>query len=200
MTNLMRVNVTLAGWEGAPGINTLYFSQGSLSNVDSAMAQIIGDELHTGFTSCRGAWRPSLEATIEPECPIIDVASGNIIDVAIMDDPPEVIASNATAGQMSTAVCAVVNFKSSEYRNGRLVRGRMFWGPLSGSQLLSTGMIDPSGAAAIEGAFTAVSSGLGPRLAIYSRPGVSNDGVGAWADVTNVSVARKPGILTSRRD
>lgn len=199
MTNLMRISVTQIGWEGGPGIAHWYFSQGTLSVVDAETAQIAADELRGMYYGVRGCWRPGITFTVEPDVPIIDVASGDIVDIVTMATPPASFTVDAGSGTeaFSTAIC--VQHLSDQFRAGRLVKGRKFFSPLSNENLDTGGNISATVASGIVAAHAAMISGVGPRLAVYSRPTPKNSMTGDWADVVTVKVSTKPAVLQSRR-
>lgn len=200
MTDIARVVINLSGFAGAPGVNVLHFSQGSLSSWNTAAITGVAEDVTGILFACKSFYAPGLEMQVRPEVDIIDVASGEIIDQFVPDDPFGPVFSDATDGAESRATQAIVRLRGDKWVNGRLIQGRMFMGPLAGSILDDDGNIPTNTRDDIQDAFVAITSGLGARLAIYSRPNPTLSKAGDYSDAVAVLVNQKPGVLRSRRD
>lgn len=199
MTILARVTVNLTGWSGAPGVNVLHFSQGSTTWSNEAIYSMC-DEIVGMHETLKSWWVPGVQAQLRPEVDMIDSETGNITDQITPSPTFGAITSSGTGGQENRATQALFRFKGDRWKNGRRFAGRMFFGPLSSSVLGSDGLLTAGSIDDGQDAFTAMISGLGTRLAIYSRPNSATNTPGDWADVTSVQVAPTPAVLRSRRD
>lgn len=201
MAEIYRTRIALTGWEGAPGLNTLHWSKGTLvarpgpSDVAAFHAEIAA-AWTVGKGYCCDGWSMEVEPTVD----IIDVDSGNITGV-ITSSAAAPTATQGTAVISKVARNTVLNiaYSTDIWNAGRRLRGRTFFGPLNQEALGEDGQILQSCVDAMEDAFVAITSGIGPRLAVYSRPSGGPD-AGFYGDVVQVSVRRKPGSLVSRRD
>lgn len=200
MTNLARVFVGLTGWDGSPGVNVLHFSQGTNPSWDQDTIQTMCDEVVGIYESLRGSFAPGVVSLIRPEVDIIDVASGEIVDQIAASPAFGGITSTGTGGSVSRATQMLIRFKTDKWVGGRLIRGRMFLGPVTSQMIDAQGRIAAGYLTSVPDAFTACTSGIGTRLAVYRRPNKATGVVGDWGDVVSVSVAPKPGVLRSRRD
>lgn len=200
MTDLARVRIALTGWDGAPGVITEHYSQGSLGGWDEGAIQDLVDEVHDRYSVQSDTFAPPVYATVDPSVGIFDVATGDLVDVIVAPEPPAPVGSSGSGGDLSRATMAGVRLLTSDFRNGRRVQGRLFWGPICSDMFTAGGTIKDEKRASLVGAFAASISGLGPRLAVWSRPRSGGTIPGDWADVTTVQVASKPFVLRSRRD
>lgn len=200
MTNLARVRVGLTGWEGAPGVNTLTFSEGTGVGWEDNIIDAMLTEVHTAFSGFKGSMAQGVTCTVSPEVAIFDAANGQIVDVKVStaDLPP--ISNTQSVGSAPTAVAANITLMTDRFINGRRLRGRLYISPLAPSALTSHGNITGPAQENFEDAFVAMTSGVGTRLAVYHRPTAALATDGAYGDVFAVRVPAKPATLRSRRD
>lgn len=200
MPTLARVVINLTGWNGAPGVNVLHFSGGSTSDWTSEVVLAMCDEVVQMTDDLKEWWAPGITMQLRPDVDIIDVATGDIVDQVAPSPAFGPISSTGASGQESRATQAVVRFKGDRWVRGRRIQGRMFLGPLNSAIMASDGTIADENLPSIPDAFEAMISGLGTRLAVYSRPNPGLARAGDYADVTSVSCSKTPGILSKRRD
>ena len=200
MTLLARAIIRTTGFAGAPGINVWHFSEGTSGG--GAWSQAVVDDLYTELGNICSAFKnigaPGSSRTVDPELGIIDSATGQLVDAKTPSSAPANYPTPSNEpGDLPRAVAALARFQTDRFINGRRLKGRAFVGPLSGSSMDAQGLCNPTTLAVIEDAFDAVTSGLGPRLAVYHRPkgGAAN---GAWGDVISVQVRTTPSYLNSR--
>jgi len=201
MPQIYRTRIALSGWEGAPGLNTLYWSGGTLTGTPSssqvaAYHEEIGDAWATIGGYCCDSWTYLVETTVD----IIDVESGNIIGIIESDESaPTWSQGTGTISKVARNTVLNIAYGTDVWNNGRRLRGRTFFGPLNAEALGEDGQILSSCVSAVEDALVAITSGVGPRLAVYSRPKAPTN-EGFYGDVVSVLCRSKPGSLTSRRD
>jgi hypothetical protein len=200
MTLLARVYIDLDGYPGAPGLNVLHFSQGSTSSWSDTVVDGLHDEVQRMLEACRFYWAPGVLATIRSYSDIFEHADGQIVDQVSPPTAYPTVVSTGTNGQESRATQALIRFRGDRWVNGRRVQGRMFFGPANGALCDSQGYINEDARATFEDAFVAMTTGVGPRLAVWSRPNPAKNRGGEWTDVTSVTVAPKPAVLRKRRD
>lgn len=200
MTLLYKWIVEYSGWSGGPGVNVLYMTEGSIPGDTQNAAQQMYDELHGAYSAHVGLWRPDVKVIVGRECAILEHSTGKIVNVQAVAQPKADIVSTGIGGGESPATMALARFVTDRWLNGRRLKGRSFLGPINASALDANGRMKQVLASTIEDSYTSMTSGVGVRLAVYSRPSPANSMVGNYADVVTVAVDQKAAILRSRRD
>lgn len=200
MTDLARVRIALSGWPGGPGVITEHYSQGSLTGWDATAIEGLVEEVAARYDAQSSAFTTAVTLQVEASVGIFDSATGDLVDVIVSPTTPDPVDADGTNSALSRASQIGVRLLTSDFRNGRRVQGRLFWGPADGSMFDTDGTIKAAERASIAASFAASISGLGPRLAVWSRPSSPSATDGNWADVTTVVVATNPFVLRSRRD
>lgn len=207
MTLLARAIIRTDGFEGAPGINVLHFSEGTGGGGGWSQAVVDGlyGELDGLAAALKNIGAPGTTRIVLDELAIIDHASGQTVDVRTptMPSVAYVTASNEP-GDLPRATAALVRFSTDRFINGRRLKGRMFAGPMSGQHVNDQGNFNGTVTGVLNDAFVAMTSGVGVRLAVYRRPIPADPANGTparsgdWGDVTVVQTAEKPSYLRSR--
>lgn len=201
MTEIARARVSLTWDNGGPGVNTFHFTKGTLVGDDwEDVGETFFEELAGVYVTLADYMISTLTWAIEPTFDILDVESGDITGVATAggDFHTGAGASSATKNSRATQIC--VNYATDIWQDGRRLRGRTFFGPIDTNAMQTDGTIGSADQTAIRNSFTAITSGVGPRLAVYHRPGPSPASVGYLGDVVQATVKTLPAILRSRRD
>jgi len=201
MAEIARMRVALTWDNGGPGVNTFHFTKGTLIGSDwEDVGEVFYEELGDLYVLMQTYLINSLTWALEPVFDILDVDTGNITGVATAGGDPISGSGTSTANANSRATMICANYGTDVWANGRRLRGRTFFGPIPYNAINTSGQIGSSDRAAIENGYVALTSGVGPRLAVYSRPGPAPSSTGFYGDVTSVRVKTTPGILRSRRD
>jgi hypothetical protein len=200
MTALGKLNVVYSGWNGGPGVNTLYFSAGTVGAWDDTVVQQTYDEVHALYSAIAGVFRTGMFIDVAQELQIIDSVTGDLTDIKAVPETDAQIPSTGGESTTATSSMIVVRFTTSKFLYGRQLKGRAFMGPLNRNQFTADGSITTGAREAIDDAFVAITSGLGPRLAVFKRPDPAKDRPGDYADVVSATAQPKPGVLRSRRD
>jgi hypothetical protein len=201
MAELARCRVELSWDSGGPGVNTFYWSKGSMIG-DSwyDVMDVALEELQVTYEGLAPIIADTAHWAISPDFDIIDVESGNIIDQDSLTREMGGGTGSATATGVSRAQQAYFRFKTDNFTDGYRLAGGTFIGPIA-SGMDENGKFGSAARLEYEDAWTAPTSGLGPRLAVYHRPvttGVPSDGY--YGDVVQVRMKDVPGTLRSRRD
>lgn len=203
MANVYTVRVELTGWVGAPGINTWRFSSGGIDPLTSLSN--IGEAFLTDIRAVYDALRlyvvEGWQANPLPVVTRHDEVTGELQETAGMTLTgwPVTGLGDAAGSHESRATQLVASYTTDQIRNGRVLRGRSFLGPVSSVAIDEDGQIPSSVRTDLLGAFGAVTSGLGPRLGVWGQPGLMA-GAGKYGDVQEVLISGRPGSLRSRRD
>jgi hypothetical protein len=175
------------------------FSPGTVSWDVESVEDLLA-EVSTAYSDLTGYWRPGVVATLEPSVSIIDSTSGGLVDIITAATVPAPIESDGVGGTTSFASMITVALITSGIRNNRLVQGRHFFGPIATNTLTSGGVINSAVAAQFPTSYSGMISGIGPRLAVWSRPSSLTANDGSYEDVTTVVARTSVGVLRSRRD
>ena len=121
-----RVTARWDGFPGAPGYTSFYFED--LTAVEGA--NLARTRVRAFFSDVGGYLAPNMTITVDPSVEGIDEATGQITQ--FLEDPTEVVpVKTSSTGTYAGPAGAVINWRTTTLRNGRLVRGRTFLVPLS---------------------------------------------------------------------
>lgn len=201
MATIARTRVEIRYDKGGPGVNTWYWSAGTalLGDLQTAITQA-----HTEIAACYSAlaaYVPSgVTNVVIGVADAVDVASGEIIGLVIDPDGDRIVAGTGTSSQASRGTQVCVNLYTDKWIRGRRLRGRHFRGPVAGGVVGNDGQISSATQAVFEDAYDAITQGVGPRLAVYSRPNLALSRPGEYGDVVQMRTMDRPANLSSRRD
>lgn len=198
MSELIRMRVALNWPAGGPGVNTYYFSMGVPPLVPDAAAADAVDELDAIFTSFNTSFVTGLEWAVESAYDVVDVVTGNIVNQGVVPGSMPTGAGTNAINTTSRAQQIRLTFYTDKFYDGRRLRGGTFIGPVGGGTLNADGHVPVGTGLNWASKFDAVTTGLGVRLAVYSRPTPLHEG--RYGDVVNVRVPPVLGTLRSRRD
>lgn len=194
----MRARCELTGFVGAPGLNTWFF-------LNSSLTQSVADGISGGlklFYEELAANR-TLQCTVQAPVDVaeLDPASGQTIGFAVPADTSWEVAQPTGGSSVSRATQLKLRLLTGQFQNGRQVRGGVFIGPVDGGVLDLAGQVRSTSRQEVVTAAQNLVGNLnlvGVELAVYSRPTPSRAGSGFVA--SSVDVAPQPAVLKSRRD
>jgi hypothetical protein len=201
MTSLAKFVVQMSGWEGGPGVNVLTFSSGTLTPPwTSTDVQTVYDEIHTMYDDNKNLYAPNVDIEVLPQATIFESTTGDITNVITVPTPDDIISSTGTSGDTSRGQCICAAYYTDVWVGGKRLRGRSFFGPIARELMTPAGLVGTGAVAQIQDKLVAMTSGVGPRLAVYHRPtgGASTDGY--YGDVVTVIARGRPSNLRSRQD
>lgn len=214
MTQMYRVKLKWTGFAGGPGYSVFHFRNFGTGDPENGLTQ-------EGASAAAGRVRnfadnidnllpPTVTLTVDPEVEIVEDTNGNLLDVYQIDPGTPIVGTGTNVNGYAAAVGAVINWKTSQVRRNRRIRGRTFIVPLSQGCYEQNGSLNNSALSALTTAATtlAASTATEPELGVYARPTrtKNSDGTvtetpdGEWATVRTVSVPDMGAILRSRRD
>lgn len=199
MAQMAKVTIDWTGFPGGPGFTNFYFRDFSGSG---AIDQAIVDAAVTKTDALLNAVAPSIpsgvtcgvSATVEA----IEETTGEL--QAFWTGTPE--AAAAGTGTSSYAAPVGMNFSwyTSTVKNGRRIRGRSFFVPLSTVAFDSDGTLTAARMTTFNTAAAAfIGTGTAADLGVWSRPTAAAPTSGEWALVTSFRVPDQAAVLTSRR-
>lgn len=204
MAEIGQLVFNLTGWNGAPGANVFAISPNqAFPDWPQRFAQA-ASELRTVYAALAQNTPQGWTAVASGIGRVLDDASGELLGVGAYDVPDPVTSPvTATEGRNSRATQIVASYRTQDIHRGRLIRGRTYLGPVIPAAFANDGTILQSLRNDLEAAYGGLLTGLGPLLAVWSRPGRDATGQtypGSYGDVTEVTVSAQPGVLRSRRD
>jgi len=199
MTDMAQSRLTYTWPNGGPGVTTFYWTSGIPAGpIDATMVTEFHQEVINALAVLTLNFAGDVAIAFEPDVNIIDPATGNVTDVVTQDGNPGTTGGTGAGTGISRGEQVVVNLVTDNFTAGKRLRGRHFLGPISAGVLDSGGQVPNAKAFAFEDAYDAITSGVGPRLAVWHRPNLA--GPGYYGDVVAVKASRRPGLLRSRRD
>lgn len=198
MAAISRFRVQLGGWPGAPGLNTFHALAPSEAVPTQAAVNDFSSQLQSMYDDLRGNLLQGFTATIDPIVDTFDVESGDLLARKAVTTSWTVNGGDAVSAT-SRATQAKFQYNTDSIRGNRVVRGGIFFGPLTDNALSTTGGTPTT---TFQNLVRTAHDGLLDiagfmRLAVYSRP---RDGEsGGYGYVQSVSVMRVPAVLRGRR-
>lgn len=201
MAEILRMRVELDWDQGAPGVNTFHISAGVPSPLDwtNTLDQAVV-EIGDLYRSLDGLMNPIVDWLVSPIADVINVETGNIVDQISSGAAVQAGGGTGSGQNMPRSQQIYFRYLTDLFQNGRRLAGGIYLGPIGTSEIGNNGQLTPAQATAYEGYFAALTSGVGPRLAVYHRPATAAGADGYYADVMRVRCKRSPAILSSRRD
>jgi hypothetical protein len=183
----------------------MHFSAGSDILGEQHVVDSAYEAMRTMYGDLAGYLAPNIGVTVDPTASVIDVATGELTGIVNVSDPGETVTSISTASSTPRGVAALVRLSTDIFRNGRRLQGRVFFGPYSDDGLDTNGQVPIVGQTTLEDGFAAMTSGVGVRLAVYSRPKpikvggvVTGHTEGYYGDVVSVDVPARASYLRGR--
>ena len=200
MTLLYKFVNDLSGWSGAPGVNVVFFSAGTSVVEPHTMCQEAYTELHNMYVVNKAYLVAGVTVAVARDVQVIETVTGELQDVITIVGPETDVVGTGVAGNLSRGTQALVRFSTDHFANGRRLIGRMFLGPIAAGCFDEEGKIAPSVRTGIDNSFVAMTSGIGPRLAVYHRPTKLLPLSGFYGDVVSADCVALPGNLSKRRN
>lgn len=191
---ITRITAEWTGMSGAPGY-TNFFLDGAVSGAPAAEAAAV--TIRAFFQAISANLPSAVNIALQPQAVVIDEASGNMTGIVPFSAPAAV--TGGGGGAYSAPVGAVVHWMTSNFSDGRLIRGRTFLVPLERDAYDTEGTLNDT----IRGNFqtaadTLLNDLIENPLAVWSRPRAGSAGTSNV--VTSAIVPDLAAILRSRRD
>jgi len=199
MTQFARTIVELEGYDGAPGVNIFNWCGPAHADITQSYVNDFNETLSEAFDAVTAAgWADGVVVTINPNVGVHEVDTGDLVGGFIDEGGPYTWTGTGD-GEESRATQLGFRWLTNDFRNGRRVQGRTFFGPAPSGVLDATGNVAAGIRSTLPPFFDGIIDGLGGRLIVWSRPTPGNTD-GAYADVVSCTIAPKPFILRGRRD
>lgn len=193
--NMLKVQAIWTGFAGAPGYSNFYFAGGGGLISD---AQQVADRVAEAFDEIDVMLPVSARVNVSPTVEVIDSDTGELQGYQDVDEPDGTRGLGGSGGY-SAASGAVINWRTSDVRFGRRIRGRTFIVPLNGNAYEGDGSLTPDALSSLRSfADTLTVWDFDSEFGIWSRP--RNGAGGVFATVDSYRVPDMSAVLRSRRD
>lgn len=199
MASIARVTLNWTGGIGLPGFTVLHFR----NSTPGVLSQAVVDNAVSKVDAMITAIKPEVPSgvTLATNGTVLEIDDTNGQLTAFWTGTPAAGQAGTGASTYSAPSGAVINWKTSAVRNGRLLRGRSFLVPLDTGAFDAQGNIASASLTVLQNAAAAVRAASGDaRLVIFGRPTAPGATDGVSAEVTSSNVPDLAAILTSRRD
>lgn len=200
MTVLARVVTSMTGFNGGPGVNVLNFSGGTLGdNWSQEGIDGLYDEVVSLYTSWLEAFLNTISITVDPVIDIFEDNTGDLVGTFGVTEPSASLVGTGSSLSIARSQCICVAYYTDMFVAGKRLKGRSFLGPISAAVLDTNGDVNSAVRAAAPGRFTALTSGVGPRLAVWHRPSNATGSDGYYGDVVSVIARARVTNLRTRQ-
>lgn len=202
MAGILRVTARWTGFIGSPGYSVFHFRDFTAGGEPtSAQAQVAVDKVRAFFAGV-GPYIPNVATvTLLPDVPVIEETTNTMTGVFSTTVPAPVVGTAGVGSEFAAAVGAVVTWRTSVVRNGRVIRGRTFLVPLARNAFFTDGTLAAAAITAINNAATTLRDPTGDGdLGVYARPSAPGATDGEWAFASAHSLPDMGAVLRSRRD
>lgn len=203
MTQVGKIQWELSGFSGAPGINTWYCRQ---NVVGENQFEEFNTQLRAFYQTLRQYLASGVVVSSIPVLRVYEDTTGELLEAGSLG-PQENVTSIATGSDstLSRATMAKLQFITNDIRRNRVLRGGIFFGPLSEAAIGNDGSILPVFLTDVNTAVAGLLDLLNARLVVWGQPILAADGTtvvapGLAGDVQAVGVMSQPAVLRSRRD
>lgn len=201
MPSIARTRVQINYDNGGPGVTTWYWSGGFPSGGDlESILEDAHNEIAQVYTELRAYIPSNVTMLVQPDVDVVDVVSGEITGVIVSGDGELTVVGTNNSSQVSRGTQVCVNLRTDQWIKGRRLAGRHYIGPIGGGVVGNDGRISPATQTTFQTAYTSLTSGVGARLAVYSRPNLATGKPGQYGDVVSTKTMDRPANLSSRRD
>lgn len=192
--DMLRITARWTGFPGAPGYSNFFFAGGGgfIGDHNQVAQRVMG-----AFDEIRVLLTGGTSISLLPEAAVVDSDTGMVSELRALDPiaPVEGTSSATYAGPAG----AVVNWRTSDLRNGRRIRGRTFLVPLNSNAYDDSGTLSVVALQDIGNFADAMrATDIDSELGVWSRPVGGTGGVFATVDAHNVP--DMVAVLRSRRD
>jgi hypothetical protein len=198
MAVILRVRTVLNYGSGGPGLATHYFAPGTIggSNADAAD---VATRVRNFFLACVGLCVIGDTFQVQSDVAAIEATTGALTGL-FTAGTLAVVTGTGAGSRGPIAAMALVRSRTNVVLNGRLLRGRQYFGPMRVATVDSQGRIVASDVATLNVAAAAIipAAATTSAPAVWHRPTLL--AAGGHALITSYSTWAEFAVLRSRRD
>lgn len=198
MTVLMRVQTVLTYGTGGPGLNTVYWAPGTPGGVTADATDAVA-RVRAMWLAMAGQFPTTFAFGTSNDVSLIDDSDGALVGSLGAASVASVVGTGgASSGPLASMF--LVRLRTGLIRDGRLVRGRWYLGPVSAAAIHPSGSLVAAAQTALNSASTALLTGgaTGSVPSVWHRP--NSHGAGASSPVLTTSTWSQFATMRSRRD
>lgn len=212
MASIFRIGAALTGFTGGPGVNTWYWSRAiGLGDLSPTQVSLAADAMRAFYFQTLLNYPNEVTIQVEPFATVLESTDGSVRDLVSAQTTPASVRGGGAGSTTSRATQMCMNLRTGVPVRRRLLRGRLFLGPLDNGAITDAGGIVPGSASGTVAAYAASIQGLTEvQHIVWSRPVFkprANEGdplvvdqPGNFGLVSAVDVKPLPATLRSRRD
>lgn len=210
MASVAKIKAVLEGWDGAPGVNSWYFTSAGGSSPDQIACEAFATLIMSAYDDLKGYIAGGVRINIDPVASVFAVETGDLEAVYGTGTHAEVVGGATTNfAQLSRATQINVRLQTDAIVGNRILAGRHFIGPCGNNAIGFDGKMKPEVATAVDTAYAGMLDVVGQgRLVVWSQPKPARTGssgkplpaqVGAFGYVQSADAQAVPGTLRSRK-
>jgi hypothetical protein len=197
---MLRSLVEVKGFFGGPAYNVIHWRPPGGVSVGATPSVV--DEFHaelvTLYDVLVSVMPTDCTYTILPDVTIFDETTGKATGLVVDSGPAKTYTGTDNTADVPRSAALNLGLITEDWKDGRRVQGRLYLGPVGSRALDSNGQVTASVAANLEDACTAMISGIGPWLQVWSRPKGALATNGSAHDVVRVKINSVPSSLRRR--
>lgn len=196
MASIWRYRMRWSGWAGGPGVSTLYASDvaGTPQDHANAVAGLFADVMTP--SGAPSLMPPNVKLVGDPYVDVINPATGDQTGTVAVA-PVATINGGALAAYSDVSGLSIT-WITAAFLNGRRVKGRTYFVPMSGGAYDTDGTLSTAVLASVQGAITQYLGKISEPV-IWHRPTTVGGSDGSDSSIAAGRIIDHPAILTSRR-
>lgn len=198
MAVILRVRTIMTYGSGGPGLNTQYFSPGTVGGSVADATDVVA-RVRTCWAAVAPQFAPTMSLQVESDVAAIEATTGALTGT-FSATPVAAVVGSAAGSSVPPVLQLLMRLRTGTVINGRLLRGRQYLGPAGALVQGSGGVVQASSVTAFNSAYNAmlVTSPTTSFPAVWHRP--VNAAAGGHALVSSYSMWSTFAELRSRRD
>jgi len=198
MPNLLRVRTVLSYFSGGPGLNTIYWIPGTPGGVTADATDAVA-RVRAMWLAMAPQFSSSMQFQTSNDVALIDEVTGTLTGSLAAAGVAGVAGTGGSNNEVVAAML-LVRLRTAGVRNGRLVKGRWYLGPVGAGVANGLGTVTTGNVTAMNTAANALLTGGATASVpcVWHRP--KDLAPGAGFPVTSASTWDQFAVLRSRRD
>lgn len=201
MGTVARARIQLNGDVGGLGVSTWYMHNNAFTGPTTGNVTTWLSHIQTFWSAVHSLLSNKVTLTFTQPVEFLDIATEALTGVNTSFTDPGSVAGTSSAAYIA-GVGARVNWRTSNIRHRRLVRGATHVTPITDTSydtngLLTSGVVTTVGTAAA--AYVSAMAGDSLVPCVYSRPRPVSAGNGTVSDINSADTSVQPSWLRSRR-
>ena len=212
MASIFRITAALTGFTGAPGVNSWYWSRAvGIGDLSPTTVSLAANAMRQFYKLTELNYPGAVIITVEPFATVVESTDGSVKDLVSAEEAPEPVNGGGAGSQTSRATQMCLNLRTGLPVRRRLLRGRLFLGPLDNGAINDSGEILPGSADGTVTVYLNTIAALNDvshmvwSQPVFAKRANADDPLvvkepGVAAPVSAVDVKPLPAVLRSRRD